>query len=558
VAFDFPPPLSGGLHDNGKLMLRSRIQGVLAFLGWSIVFGVSYTQAPLYYSNQNQYFLHGLAEAGRGDLDHDWLANTKDPTPVFSAIVAFTAQRLHEWCFYLYYLLMLGLYFHSLVGVFTWLAPAGVSSPARLIFISLFVMMHAGMVRLASAQLFGVDYPWFLQAGVAGQYLLGFGLQPSVFGVFLFTSIAAFLRERPWRAVIWACLAAVLHATYMLSAALLTVSYMLLTYRERGLWRAVFVGVLALILVLPSVIYNLVTFAPTSPGEFAEAQHILAHIRIPHHAVVARWFDGIALGQILGIVLAIVLVRRTKLFVIMLMPFFGSVILTLVQLWTGNDTLALLFPWRTSALLMPLATTIILTKIVFTLRSVDFSPRFAKAAIILATSALGISFVVGVAIQHFALAYHTHDAELPLLEFVRKNHRPGDIYLVPVELPKPWTGAPGVFSSNFMPAPRKGNAGGFIAIDLQRFRLATGTPLYVDFKSIPYKDDEVLEWYRRVLWCTDLYARQTPLGLDLRAALTSNGVTHVVAPATNAVRFAGLGPPVYRDEAYRIFSVAKK
>src|SRR5437588_2119933 len=96
------------------------IQGarrLLGFLFWSLIFGISYTQAALYYSNQNQYFLHGLAAAGRGDLDQDWLATTKDPTPLFSVGVALTASYLHEWFFYLYYVLILGLYFHSLVGV---------------------------------------------------------------------------------------------------------------------------------------------------------------------------------------------------------------------------------------------------------------------------------------------------------------------------------------------------------------------------------------------------------------------------------------------------------
>src|SRR5207245_2890450 len=90
-------------------------------------------------------------------------------------------------------------------------------------------------------------------------------------------------------------------------------------------------------------------------------------------------------------------------------------------------------------------------------------------------------------------------------EFVRTHHRRGDVYLLPVELPKPRSGARGVFSSNFTAAPTGGKTGSFIAIDLQQFRLATGTPIYVDFKSIPYKDDEVLEWQRRLAWCTEVY-----------------------------------------------------
>src|SRR5438105_2669284 len=60
-------------------------------------FVAAYGQAPLYYSNQNQYFLHGLAQAGHGFLGDDWLARSLDPTPVFTALVAFTAAYLHPW-----------------------------------------------------------------------------------------------------------------------------------------------------------------------------------------------------------------------------------------------------------------------------------------------------------------------------------------------------------------------------------------------------------------------------------------------------------------------------
>jgi hypothetical protein len=533
------------------------MQNVLAFLFWSLVFGISYTQAPLYYSNQNQYFLHGLAEAGRGDLDRDWLANTKDPTPIFSGLVACTARYLHEGLFHVYYLLILGLYFHCLVGLFTFLAPVTPSMPARLCFITFFVVLHAGVVRLASTHLLGVDYPWFLQAGVAGQYILGFGLQPSVFGVFLLASILAFLRERPWRAVVWLCLAAILHATYLPAAAFLTLAYMALRYRQCGFRASILLGGFALVLALPSVLYNLAMFAPTSATGFAEAQRILAEVRLPHHAMVARWFDGIAVAQILWIVLAMFLVRRSNLFLIILILFLGSLILTLIQLATGNDTLALLFPWRTSAILVPLATTVILSRLV-----VALEPRqgrlesVAKVAYITTCGlALGACCAGGLAISYFQLGYHSNDEEIPLLEFVRTHHRPGDVYLVPVEVPKPPTKR-GVFSSNFKPAPRRGKADGFIAVDLQGFRLATGAALYVDFKSIPYQDAEVLEWYERVRWCQKVYGKT--FGNDLRTELARKGITHVVVPAAGILTFAELGAPLYQDAANIVFPVAKK
>src|SRR5687767_9778462 len=135
------------------------------FLLWSAIFGVSYTQAALYYSNQNQYFLHGLANAGRGDLAGDWLANTRDPTPVFSAFVTVVGGWLDERLFYVAYLLLLGLYFHSLLRIADGLAQLTFSG--RLLLATLLVVVHAGITRLASAQLLGVDYPWYFQAGVA-------------------------------------------------------------------------------------------------------------------------------------------------------------------------------------------------------------------------------------------------------------------------------------------------------------------------------------------------------------------------------------------------------
>src|SRR5262245_61426322 len=90
----------------------------LSFVFWAVIFWLAYTQAPLYYSNQNQYYLHGLAEGskpwtkdvgGLGLLKNDWLVNTKDPTPLFSFLIATTYRYLHEWVFYVYYIVMLGI-----------------------------------------------------------------------------------------------------------------------------------------------------------------------------------------------------------------------------------------------------------------------------------------------------------------------------------------------------------------------------------------------------------------------------------------------------------------
>ena len=531
-----------------KCKVRHAAMATLCFLFWALVFGVSYTQPHLYYSNQNQYFLHGLAQGGEGFLDEDWLANTADPTPVFSGLIAFTYRHLNESLFYLYYLLVLGVYFHASTGIFTTLSGGHPAKLTRLGFITLFVVLHSGSFRWASAHLLGVDYPWYLQAGVANQFILGAGLQPSVFGVLLVLSVDTFLRGRPLQAAIWASLAAVMHSTYLLSAAFLTLSYLFVLFREKRIRDAFFTGSLALALVSPVLIYNLAMFAPSSPQAFGEAQHLLAHLRIPHHANPERWFDSIAVAQIAWILLSLYLARGTRLFPILSLTFLLSLLLTLVQLGTGNDTLALLFPWRTSSILVPIATTVILARIVN-----SFSFRWECAIASVCIGILALVMLGGITINYFDLGYSTNIDEIELLEWVRANKSQGDNYLLPVEVPKLTSGRRGAASLNFTPPPKRSNQRQVISVDLQRFRLFTGAPIFVDFKSIPYKDVEVLEWYERVLWNQKLYERRD-WDRAIVSELHERRITRVVAATDRDIHCDAL-ELVHKDASYRVYRI---
>src|SRR5690242_11985782 len=126
---------------------RRPLLAAALFLAGTAVFAAAYCQAPLYYSNQNQYFLHGLAEAGVGLLREDWLANTRDPTPAFSALVAFTARHLHPWAFYVYYALLLGVYGAAMLGLFASLAGQQAAAARWPAFVALFLAAHAALPR---------------------------------------------------------------------------------------------------------------------------------------------------------------------------------------------------------------------------------------------------------------------------------------------------------------------------------------------------------------------------------------------------------------------------
>jgi hypothetical protein len=544
-------------HTAGKgLSLPCLGGGPFRFLFWSLLFGLAYTQPRLYYSNQNQYFLHGLAQGGLGYLKDDWLANTADPTPLFSALVALTYRYLHESFFYLYYILILGIYFHSLLGIFEHLSGGRTTARTRLGFIAILVLVHSALLRWTSAQLIGVDYPWYSQAGIANQYILGAGLQPSVFGVLLALSVCTFLHDRPFLAVTWSSLAAVMHSTYLLSAASLTLAYLYLLVRARRIREALLVGLWALLLVSPMLVYVLRTFAPSSPEAFAEAQKLLAHFRIPHHAQVDRWLAGIAWGQIGWVLAAMYLVRGSRLFVLLAVCFVLGLALTLVQLNTRNDTLALLFPWRVSAILVPIATAIILARIVQRLAA-WFSPASLwqeRAMQTVCIALLALAVIGGVLITYFGLGYRTNTQELALLEHIRANKAKGDVYLLPVEIPKLTAGKRGAASLNFTPPPQRTTQNQNISVDLQQFRLFTGAPIYIDFKSIPYKDVEVLQWRRRVQWNHQLYEERDWNNERIKGELGRQGITHVVTTTDRAVRCDDL-KLIYADEYYRLYRV---
>jgi hypothetical protein len=515
------------------------------------VFAVAYCQAPLYYSNQNQYFLHGLALAGVGLLDEDWLAGTRDPTPVFTGLVALTVRWLHPWMFHLLYALLQGVYAVALLGLFVTIA--GKDSVARRwpVFVALLVAVHSGLGRWCSYRWFGHDYPWFLQAGVAGQYILGPVLQPSAFGVLLVVAIWLFANDRPYLAAVSVALAATFHSTYLLVAALLTLGFLCSLWVEERRRQAFAVGGLTFGLVVPVLVYVLIGFRPTSPETFAEAQEILANFRIPHHARVDYWLDSVAALQIAWIVLALVLVWRTRLFAVLAIPFVLSALLTLVQVATESHTLALLFPWRVSAVLVPVATTILLTRLV------SVSSFRLEGPVVRGVSAVIVAGLVGSGVWIMASrqAFHTSDEELRVLDFVRRNKETGDIYFLPVQVPDRSKKTRGSLSSDFEPLGEKRQDTRVIPYDFQRFRLLSGAPLFIDFKSVPYRDDEVLKWYARIRVAQAVQQKLDAGRLsEALAELRDHGITHLVLQANRELQAPGLKED-YADKYYRVYRI---
>jgi hypothetical protein len=106
-------------------------------------------------------------------------------------------------------------------------------------------------------------------------------------------------------------------------------------------------------------------------------------------------------------------------------------------------------------------------------------------------------------------------------------------------------------STTFTPPPKERHQ---IPVDLQRFRLFTGARLYVDFKAIPYKDVDVLEWRRRLGKAEGWYARKDWNNPEVIRELREEEITHVLTTAGAPIA-GDQFKEVYADDDYRIYRV---
>jgi hypothetical protein len=500
-------------------------------LGFSIagiiLFCMAYSQAPLYYSNQNQYFLHGFTKAKLGYLEKDWLGNTTDPTPLFSGIVCVSITWLNENIFYIYYAILQGIFLSCAWMIFHRKA-ISFDVGHYALFSAIFILINSAALRWLSYRIFGNDYPWFLQSGVAGQYILGAMFQPSNFGVFLLLGLCLFLVEKHISATVFTCLAGILHTTYLLSGAFIVLGFQLYLILDGKTKKAISIGLLALLLVAPSVIYAASNFQPSTTEGFKEAQEFLVKFRLPHHCLPRLWLDWIACLQIVWIMFSIFLLKKKKELTVILVPFLLGALLTILQVATQSNTLALLFPWRISSVLVPFATMLILTESVVLL-----TPFISGIKLLIPSmAAIIILALLGIAIPFFKVGFVINETENAILAYIKNHKSIDDLYLLPVNVPNLAVTTRGSLSSDFKPIGKKTTDTRIVPIDMQRFRLYAQAPLFIDFKSIPYKDEDVLEWHKRLLlaqnWQKRLLVSKSP---ELLKELRAQKISHIVISA---------------------------
>lgn len=521
----------------GEIIIKKRFPSILEnkkilngfyFLIITFVFNISYLQTYIYRFNQHTKFLHGLAKAGFGFLKNDWLANTIDPLPVFSYLIFFTYRFLHEYFFYFYYFLILGIFICYLLSISFDLFKIKKLELTGLIISVLVIFLHSNFFHDFTKKHFGFSITnIILKDGVAGQYLLGNVFQPCVFGVFILLSIYLFLNKKVFLSIIFLLIPSYFHTAYLYSSGILTLSYLLIIYiEEKNLKKIIYYGSSAFILILPILIHNYIYLNSTSGELNKTAMNIIVNIRNPHHMVTMAWIDVTTFIKMFIIIFAIFIIRKSRIFFIIALPFLITLFLTILQIFIKNDFIGFLTPWRISAWLVPISTTIIISFIIsrifyFYTNRLNLINNFLKYISLLI---ILIPFVYGLNILIEKTDDYLNEDHGKMLNYVKDNKSSEDIYLVPLEM--------------------------------EGFRLDTGTPVFVTYRSHPYKDIEVMEWYNRIKKAEEFYKSDDINKYKILNELKDEKkVTHVLLQKDFSNNNYNNIIKLYNDEEYIIYKI---
>jgi hypothetical protein len=435
----------------------------------AIFFSISaYNDFPA--SNQNEHALHASVLSGfTPALSEDWLYKTTDPYPLATWITALFLKLGSGGVYFLYFVTIAA--FISAVMIFLDIRDGRKDTLASYLWSGLTILSALVFGRLTG-----------LSAGVAGQYILSGYWQPSEAGVFLVISVLLFAsRWLVWSAVC-AALAVALHPSIAFGALILETAASIRLMAERQ-WKELFtLAAVFTLLVLPPVTYAIIQFVPTTSDLANRASHILVREKIPFQTIPMQWLTTLDILKIIMIAIAAYVCRKDgRLSSVMSVSLVLSVVATVIFAFVDDDRFLLLFPWRVSTVLAPIALILIVSAV---LNGWPHKWIYRNQKLLFAPIILLAAFV-----QYFKI-YNDYPGFMPAY-WIEAIFR-GGVYNKKVQ-----DRIDRMDVINW--AKRQDSTDLFLVpLDFEQFRIKSGRPIFVDWKSIPYKDIEVIEWKRRM------------------------------------------------------------
>ena len=473
-----------------------------AFVGAVIsLMTAGHSFAVPYVATQNSYLAHAVGDSMPA-LRGDWLIGTIHPYPVFNWLVRIVVDAGGVTGIRLLAVMATAL---ALVAIF--ILARAVTSHRGLAVPTAAVILVGSTLSVGRLGSF-IPLDWSVSAfqGFAAQYLLmkpGY-FQPSTTGVLVLLAFALFVRY--FSAPQFSRLSTAVTAVTLLTvAALLAPTNAVITgmvllaaaitdqLTGRGLQRIGWYAVAGVSAVTGSVIGNPAIVALGNPSsDVREALERFAFELFPIHTLATSWpVDDSTLLLVIAIAVIIAPIGRVSSWLTrwILIGTALALALALLSLVLRNPTLALLFPWRVSVIIVPIAATLIAVRLAQWFSKLPRDHWRAKMLL----------FAAVIAVPGLA---SSAAKESPAVE---------EAYVAAVKRANPQ----GV---------------GLIPLSAHPVRLNAEVPVYVDAMAPPYAGEDLVEFWKRFDNAQQFEADPE----TFCSGSWANGIDWVVVPDGNA------------------------
>lgn len=418
----------------------------------SLIFASTIQQLFLYQDNA-LHLIHSIKYFSSNNLNDDWIANQTNHLPLYSFLNYIFIKIFSPFIIYLIHFILLMICSYSLFSINKILFPKLENKLLIILWFSFFIFIFH-------------EHSMF--AGVAGQSVINEGQQPASYGILFFSSIYLYLIRKYYLSILLVCLAASIHPTYIIHSGFLVTGYIIYFFLFKNYYNFLKIILLYTILILPITIYIILNFLFLEADVVSMGQSILME-RIPHHANINNWINIKDSIFLFTYIISLYLIRKNlKFFIPFFVMGFLSLTFSIIQFYTNNISLALLFPWRTSVFINPISSLIILSFILNKIEIKKFRLNYISYFLFIFISIFFISKSYFIKNNNFIFK-----KELLLVNKIKSKSEHISRLLIP--------------------------------INFDYIRMNTGIPIFINRKHHAFKMNEIIDWKKRLNLAEEFY-----------------------------------------------------
>ena len=400
------------------------------------------------------HLIHSIKYFDTNKLENDWIANQAHHLPVFVQFNYVLIKLLSSKVIYFIHGILLALCALYLFLISKNLFPKLETRNLAIIWFALFTILFH-------------ENSFF--SGVAGQSVIDIGYQPASFGILFFIGIYYFLIKKYFLCILFICLGASFHPTYVLHSGFLVLgilTYFILSKNYQNFLKTL---IIYSILILPITLFIIINFLIIDENLTTLGQEILLD-RIPHHADIKYWLSYKDLFFLVTYLYALYIVRKNKQFFTLFLIFgICPILLSLTQYFYDINSLALAFPWRSSVFITPISSVIILSSWIEKIKLDINKLKIVSFSLILLISTF---FFIK---SHFIKDLNGEfTKKLILSEEIKKNFDSIERILIPT--------------------------------NLDYIRMYTGLPIFINWKHHAFRFDQLIKWRKRMNLADEFYS----------------------------------------------------